>query len=148
MWLFSDAIASIRNRVQFEMRLTIHASARLAGRRVVMTTLTSNPLRSPLPPTQRAEVEVEYNNEGRVVREIIPTASLVPKEAHTGCCHVVIADCVLPRGTIVDISRIVREETRVVLKGENKKVKKNLITIDTSLLCPVHIVEPPPVVKK
>ena len=86
---------------------------------------------------------MEYINEGSVVHEVLPTASLVPKEAHTGCCHVVIVDCVLPGGTIVDISRIVRDKMRIVLKGADKMIKKNLITISTSLLCPVRIIEQP-----
>ena len=144
MWLFSDAIANLRNRVKFEMHLTTHQSARLAGQRVIYTSITETPLRNPLLPTQRAEVEVEYNNNGRLVHETLPTAYLLPKDAHTGCCHVVITDCVLPQGTIVDISKIMKDVTWVVWKGQDKMKKSNLITISTCLLCPVQTVDTVP----
>ena len=141
MWLFDESIANIRNRVKFELRLTTHTLARLAGRRVVLTCLMDDPLRAPLCPTQCAEVEAKYILEGRVVREVFSTSDLTMKGAHKGCPHVMIASGGLQQGTIVDISKIEKEFTRVVLKGKDKRVKSNIFTVQTAFLCPVKVVE-------
>jgi len=141
MWLFCDKIAELRSSTRFEMRIVNHISSRVQGRRVAFTSITNVPLRIPLSPTQRAEVEVHYTLDQNLVRELLPTNDLVPREAHTGCKHVVMYECSLPQGTIVDISKLEKDQCRVVRQGEDKWKKSNVHIIPTNLLCPVQIIE-------
>ena len=141
MWLFSEKIVELMASTRFEMRIINHLSSRVSGRRVAFTTTTATALRAPLAPTQRADVEVEYTLDNNQVIELLPSTDLIPREAHSGCKHVVIHDCRLPQGTIVEISKLARVETRVVLPGKDKRQKSNIHMIPTSSLCPVVTID-------
>ena len=136
MWLFTPEIAALRSMVQFAMRITTHSNAQISGRRVAYTVKTSNPIILPFAPTQCAEVEVEYTHEHKTVRETLPVNHLIAIDAHAGCPHVVFRPCSLPIGTMVDITKKMRTDVRIVRLGEERRKQKNQVVIPASCICP------------
>jgi len=136
MWLFAEKIASIRDKVRFDMRISTHDVARLCNVQGY-TALTNTPLVLPLPPTQPAVIDFEYTTRGSERKESIPVSRLVRREAHTGCPHVAIRGEHM--GLIVDISSLAGENTRVVRFGESKRKKSNILVIRSADLAPVQV---------
>ena len=136
MWLFRPEIAALRSRFQFAMRITTHSNAQISGKCVVYTVKMSNPLVLPLAPTQPSKIEVEYTHEHKTVHETLSLNHLITIDAHAGCPHVVFCSCSLPIGTMVDITKKMLTDVRVVRFGEQRRKQKNQVVIPASCICP------------